>query len=274
MTKRLSKVKEPVKLRSKTLKNGNQSLYLDIYRNGKRYYEFLKLYTVKGNTSEIRERNENTLRAANAIKAERIMEIADSAAGITKAAHRGKMLLPNLLDNYLKYSIAHGCSNCRQHTIIGANKHVLMFADNNRYGKIAVKDIGKEFCVGYADYLINEATVNHSHCNKRLTTNTQRSYFDHLVTVFNYAVQNDILDVNPAMKVPSHLKPKLQREVREYLVVDELQRLIRTPCKKEELKRMFLFSCFTGLRASDVTGLCWGDIIKGDNGGLAVSKVM
>lgn len=50
---------------------------------------------------------------------------------------------------------------------------------------------------------------------KRLTTNTQRSSFDHLVTVFNYAVQNDIIDINPATKVPVHLKPKLQREVKE-----------------------------------------------------------
>ena len=126
--KQTSKVKEPVRLRTKTLKNGNQSLYLDIYRNGTRHYEFLKLYLIKGNSAEIRGRNENTLRAANAIKAERIMEIADCAAGITKSAHRGKMLLPVLLDNYLKYSIAHGCSDSRRHTIIGANKHVLKFA--------------------------------------------------------------------------------------------------------------------------------------------------
>lgn len=273
-TKRLSKVKEPVKLRSKELKNGNKSLYLNIYRNGSRHYEFLKLYLVKGNTPEIRTRNENTLRAANAVKAERIMEIADSAAGITKSAHRGKMLLSELLDNYLKYSMDHGCSNSREHTIMGANKHVMKIANKNHYSNIAVKDVGKDFCVGFADYLINEAVVNHPNCNKRLTSNTQRSYFDHLTTVFNYAVQNDIIDINPTTKVPSHLKPKLQREVREYLVVDELERLIRTPCKKEELKRMFLFSCFTGLRASDVTGLRWGEIVEDDNGGLEVCKIM
>ena len=157
------------------------------------------------------------------------MEIADCAAGITKSAHRGKMPLSELLDNYLKYSMDHGCSNSRAHTIMGANKHVMKFANKHNYGKIAVKDVGKAFCVGLADYLINEAVVNHTNCKKRLTTNTQRSYFDHLVTVFNYAVQNDIIDVNPTTKMPAHLKPKLQREVREYLVVDELQRLIRTP---------------------------------------------
>lgn len=38
------KAKEPVKLRFKKLSNANQSIYLDIYYKGKRYYEFLKLH--------------------------------------------------------------------------------------------------------------------------------------------------------------------------------------------------------------------------------------
>ena len=40
------KVKEPVRLRSKSLKDGSESLYLDIYWNGIRQYEFLKLYLI------------------------------------------------------------------------------------------------------------------------------------------------------------------------------------------------------------------------------------
>ena len=44
MTKKTTIQKEPVKLREKKLANGNVSLYLDIYRNGKRQKEYLKLY--------------------------------------------------------------------------------------------------------------------------------------------------------------------------------------------------------------------------------------
>ena len=44
--KRQQKLKEPIKLRVKNLKNGNQSLYLDIYWQGKRTYQFLHLYLV------------------------------------------------------------------------------------------------------------------------------------------------------------------------------------------------------------------------------------
>lgn len=38
--------KEPVTIRFKELANGNKSVYLDIYKDGNRTYEFLKLYIV------------------------------------------------------------------------------------------------------------------------------------------------------------------------------------------------------------------------------------
>ena len=44
------KIKEPIKLREKELRNGNISLYLDSYDNGKRKYEFLHLYLIPEET--------------------------------------------------------------------------------------------------------------------------------------------------------------------------------------------------------------------------------
>ena len=40
------KVKEPVRIRSKKLADGSKSIYLDLYVNGNRGYEFLKLYLI------------------------------------------------------------------------------------------------------------------------------------------------------------------------------------------------------------------------------------
>lgn len=37
----MEKSKEPIRIRKRALRNGNISLYLDIYMNGKRSYEFL-----------------------------------------------------------------------------------------------------------------------------------------------------------------------------------------------------------------------------------------
>ena len=45
-TKKQVKAKEPERLRMKQLSNGKKSIYLDIYHNGKRTYEYLKLYLV------------------------------------------------------------------------------------------------------------------------------------------------------------------------------------------------------------------------------------
>ena len=41
------KAKDPVKRRSKSIKNGNLSLYLDIYFKGRRKSEFLRLHLIQ-----------------------------------------------------------------------------------------------------------------------------------------------------------------------------------------------------------------------------------
>lgn len=54
------KIKEPIKLRSKPLANGNKSLYLDIYHNGKREYLFLHLYLIPEIDHAAKAMNNNT----------------------------------------------------------------------------------------------------------------------------------------------------------------------------------------------------------------------
>ena len=63
-----AKIKEPVKLRRKLLKNGNISLYLDIYQSGHRVYDFLHLYLIPEHSNADRIKNKETLSLANAIK--------------------------------------------------------------------------------------------------------------------------------------------------------------------------------------------------------------
>ena len=62
-----------ITLRQKDLENDNKSLYLDIYENGKRKFEFLSLYLIPEINQETKERNEATLKRAQEIRAERVL---------------------------------------------------------------------------------------------------------------------------------------------------------------------------------------------------------
>lgn len=75
------RIKEPIKLRQKKIADDNISLYLDIYRNGKRTYEFLKLYLVPKRTKDDKEKNRKTMQLANAVKAQRIVDLQNGEFG-------------------------------------------------------------------------------------------------------------------------------------------------------------------------------------------------
>lgn len=55
---------------------------------------------------------------------------------------------------------------------------------------------------------------------------------------------------------PSGVVSKRNAKVR----VEELKVLVNTPCRFDIVKRAFLFSCFTGLRYSDMKSLLWSEI--------------
>jgi integrase len=49
---------------------------------------------------------------------------------------------------------------------------------------------------------------------------------------------------------------------RQHLCLDEIKLLAKTPCKREVLKKAFLFSCLTGMRWSDIYKLTWSEVHK------------
>jgi len=63
--------KEVVRLRQKAVSEGRKSLYLDIYVKGTRRYVFLRLYLLPDTSRANKEKNRETMRLANAVKAKR-----------------------------------------------------------------------------------------------------------------------------------------------------------------------------------------------------------
>lgn len=57
------------------------------------------------------------------------------------------------------------------------------------------------------------------------------------------------------------------------MTIEELRALITTPMKNETVQQAYLFSCFCGLRISDIIGLKWGNVYV-DNSQYRLEVVM
>ena len=82
------KAKEPIRLRQRLMASGVTSLYLDVYYNGKRSYEYLKLYLTPEKTKQDKIRNKETLTLAEAIKSKRIVELMSGTYGFGEKKKR------------------------------------------------------------------------------------------------------------------------------------------------------------------------------------------
>ena len=252
MAKKAAKAKEPIRLREKVLSNGNKSLYLDIYRDGKRVYEFLKLYLIPETTSDptAKMRNKQTLVQANAIKAQRVIELTNNEAGVINKS-RGAMLLTDWLKTCEERADKRGIVTSSVKLNL-SDKLVLFKGDKTR-----LKDIDKAFCIGFIDYLRNSYTKSNG---KSLSVGTIHKLISIFISSLNEAVREELIDKNPFDLLNSSDKPKQPESTREYLTPDEVERLKATPCKYPELKQAFFFACYCGLRVSDVSALAWSNI--------------
>lgn len=252
-------IKEPVHIRRKALNNGNVSLYLDIYRNGRREYEFLKLYLIPEKTKEDRERNRETLQLANSIKAQRIVAIQNGEFGF-KSQYAEDV---NFLDYYNQMCASRYGVESRGNwgNWKSCKKHLLKY--DKHLAKRTFADIDREWVQGFRDYLEKEADAwSEDERNRKtydLAQNSRVSYFNKLKACLNQAYEDRIIAENPARGIAGF---KAEEGTRMYLTIDELRKLVKAECDAPEVRRAFLFSCLTGLRRSDIQKLTWGEVHK------------
>lgn len=244
--------KEPVRLREKALANGVRSLYLDIYVNGKRSYEFLKLYLIPENNPQAKVQNDNTMRAANTIKLNRILEITNNKAGLKNTSIRAKMLLKDWMENFRKAQEQKGVKDQK---LIHNTIHALTAYNIN----VAMRDVNRDYIVGLTNFLRNEYR---SPRGKKLKDYSVINYLGCLRNALNMAVREDVIADNPIMKLSIQDKVKAPESQREFLTIEEVQKLEATDSPYPHIKQAFLFACYTGLRCSDVRSITWGKIVK------------
>ncbi len=94
--------------------------------------------------------------------------------------------------------------------------------------------------------------------NEGLHTNTVNKYFRHIRKFVNLAINKDLFDLNRYPFRKFHAKT--ETTTREYLTPEELTAIetLTIPTEQKHLEKvrdMFLFSCYTGLRFSDISAL-------------------
>ena len=228
-----------------------------MYMNGKRKYEFLKLYIIPEYNKSDRVRNSETLKLANAIKAQRIIELQNQSHGfkINKTSHIK-------LTDYIQSVAEKKSENEVRKTVLHAVVYHLRRYNPN---DIQLSRIDKDYILGFLDYL-KTAKQTHTKKEKLLHVNTQVYYYKMLRYCLNYAVSEELISANPMNKIKNEEKPHKHRTEREYLTIDELRKLAQSPFYNGLLKKSFLFCCFCGLRHSDIIALTWGDIEMDDDG--------
>lgn len=254
------KIKEPIKVRQKPLQNGNISLYLDIYRDGKRSYEFLKLYLIPERTREDKEKNRQTMQLANSIKSKRIVEMQNGEYGF-----KSEYATDTLFFDYYRAMCEkrHGNPESRGNwgNWYSCLHHLMKYEKNER---ITFAEITTEWVQGFHNYLEHDAVAWGHDYRKRikdkpLSRNSKLSYFNKLRACLNQAFEDGVIPKNPARGVENF---KEEEGTRMYLTIDEVRKLAQTDCEYPCIKRAFLFSCLTGLRRSDIERLTWSEVFN------------
>ena len=89
-----------------------------------------------------------------------------------------------------------------------------------------------------------------------LKETTKKNYLLGLKIILNQAVREKLIP-----DFSKNIKPFKKNDVPlKYLTIEQIKTLEATTCKHSAVRAAFLFSCFTGLRASDLEALKDGDI--------------
>ncbi len=258
-----------VTIRQKERAKGRKSLYLDIYKDGKRSYEFLDLYLVPEIDDAAKILNENTMNKAMAIRNQRELMVINGDAFQRKA--KEKILLADFMESFRKEKEKSGQSKNNATTIKTVALHLVDYAGKD----ITLADIDKEFCKGFIHHLLSTNKKKYTKHPKKMLPSSARIYYIAFVSALNEAVKMNLISSNPAHRLSKEeMNPiKKTNSNRSFLAIEEVKQLIETEYRDERTKQAFLFSCFTGLRISDISNLTW-DNISERNGNTYLSIII
>ena len=244
LKKRISNKGFRVKVRLRRMSNGTYSIVLDYhyYNKGKEFRErkALSIYIKGAKKSYTEDKN-------------KIDEALIIRNNYEKVVHQKKRNIYNedkpiylyeWVDSFMNKQTKRNSMKVWRSSI----RHLKLYQKKD----MLLKDVNKQFCEGFAQYLKECEVINQ---------NTAHTYFTRFKIAINQAYEDDIIHRNFAHKITI----KKTEGRREYLTIEEIRLLSDMLYVNENVKRAFLFMCFTGLRLSDILALKFSDIIKENN---------
>ncbi|MBK8487609.1 MAG: site-specific integrase [Bacteroidetes bacterium] len=226
-----------VKLRYKEYANGSKTPYLDIYvKKGVRKREFLKeLRIVKPKNAIDRDVNKQNKLLAERIAAERARELQANRYDIKARSNKEEDFLivyQKFIDKYKKQD---------KRVVLASYVKFQTFLKERGKASLTINKLNRGLIIEFKDYLEDS-----------LKGETPSNYFSKFKKVILSLVNNDILTTNPAMGITIQRGEYISKDI---LSFKEIELLYNTPITNNEIKRAFLFSCFTGLRYSDIIAI-------------------
>ncbi|HMQ06049.1 MAG TPA: site-specific integrase [Saprospiraceae bacterium] len=249
-----------VTLRQKKISHGRQSLYLDFYpaiphpeTGNPTRREFLGLYIFdKAKTPIDKQHNIDTVKIAESIRQKR--ENLLNKPEIYNQYEKKQLLIKELgeqcfIEYFKKLAFKRKASNHDNWV------STLNYLETFTTGKLKFADLNEKFLEDFKEYLLT--TKSNRSVKTTLSHNSAVSYFNKIKAALKQAYKDGILQTDLNAKI-SPIKAAETR--REYLTIEELNKLVKTPCNNDLLKRAALFSALTGLRFSDIQKMVWGEL--------------
>ncbi len=254
--------------RTRELKNGNRTIYLDYYDKGRRWYEYPKLYLVPDTAPYAKELNKNAMDKAISIRARRLLGETPEKDGSLPEEKADKILVRTWMDEYVKamHTNTGLSATYLKHfnTLIRMVNGYLAYIKNPR---LTTDCLDMDFYWGFLHYITDAYACQSSDGNtRRLTKSTMHLFQLKMNTMLNQAVRDGVIKCNPYHLLSRDERIKKPSNRRDFLTREELHRLMEVKTQSTTTKMAFIFCCFTGLRYSDLQLLKWGNIEKSPSG--------
>jgi len=218
-------------------------LFLDIYWQGERKWENLHL-SLPADKATAKE----TMRLADIIRAKREQQLVAGEFGLQDIV-AGKQGL-------VEYATKLASTQHKKNPLPKSIHYLKEYA-----GTVTLGGVTSKWLDGYRDFLLHQEALGEATASKYLSV---------LKTVLHQAIRDRLIIRDPCEGVKGI---KVPEALTQHLTLAEIERLAKTPIGGglgADVKKAFLFACFTGLRISDLRGLKWGNIERDP---LAIQKI-